>query len=77
MTTHQPESSSKIYTVFTIGQPGLGKSYLIKKVQDMFGRDERIRLVVCTSDEARSRVLAKVYKEQNIDVSKLSQEEIY
>lgn len=32
---------------------------------------------VCTSDEARSKVLALAYKVNNVDVSKLTQEEIY
>lgn len=66
-----------IYTIFTLGQPGLGKSYLIKKIRENLEKNPKIAVQVCTSDEARSRVLAVAYKVNNVDVTKLSQEEIY
>ena len=76
MTTMDSEPSTLIL-VFTVGNPGLGKSYLLKKVTDYILTMDDTAVSVCTSDEARSKVLAVAYKVNNIDVSKLTQQEIY
>lgn len=76
MTTLDTEPSN-IILLFTVGNPGMGKSYLIKKITHYLEKLDNTAVSVCTSDEARSKVLAVVYKVNSIDVSKLTQEEIY
>ncbi len=66
-----------IYIVFTVGIPGLGKSYLLEQIRKRAAKDSDVCIQICTSDQARSKVLDVAYKVDNIDVSVLTQEQIY
>lgn len=70
-------SFGNVYLLFTVGVPGLGKSYLVNSLVQYLNKIPDHFANICTSDEVRSKVLADYYSAHNVDVSKLSQEEIY
>lgn len=70
-------SNGNLYVLFTVGIPGLGKSYLVGKLVEYLDKLPDHAGTICTSDEVRSKVLADYYVAHQIDVAKLSQEEIY
>jgi hypothetical protein len=70
-------SDGNLYLLFTVGVPGLGKSFLVSKMVEFLEKLPDHIVKVCISDEVRSKVLADYYEAQKIDLTKLSQEEIY
>jgi len=66
-----------LYLVYAIGVPGIGKSYVINKLKDYCLSLPDTSIRICTSDMARSTTLDEYYKTNNIQIDKLTQEEIY
>jgi hypothetical protein len=73
----QPAASKNFYIVFTVGIPGLGKSYAISHFVAHCEKYPNHSLRICVSDDIRSKTLAKHYADNNIELEKLSQKEIY
>lgn len=73
----QSSSNQQLYILFTVGVPGLGKSYLVGKLVAYLESLPDHAASICTSDEVRSKVLADYYQANSIDLNKLSQEDIY
>lgn len=74
---HSPIATRFLYLVLTVGVPGIGKSYYIKRLKDFILTLPDHSVNVSTSDEVRSNILAKYYADNNIKLEELTQEEIY
>lgn len=70
-------SDRRFYIGFTVGVPGLGKSFMIKKLKDVVAISSNHTMEVSVSDQARSGHLAKYYQEHKIDLNKLTHDEIF
>lgn len=70
-------SPRRFFIVFTVGIPGIGKSFIINKLKDYIQQQKDYAMEISTSDEIRSSYLAEYYKLNNIDVEKLTQEELF
>lgn len=67
----------QLHVVFTLGVPGLGKSFLINKLKAACRSIIGLAHEVCVSDDVRSGVLAVEYANRKLDVDSLPQEQIY
>lgn len=66
-----------LYLVYSVGVPGIGKSFVIHKLKDYSQSLPDVAVRVCTSDLARSTTLDVYYKANNINLEDLTQEDIY
>lgn len=70
-------SDTQLYLIFTVGVPGLGKSSLINKLKTALAATESSCVEVCVSDEVRSAYLAREYKNREMNLERVTQEEIF
>lgn len=66
-----------LYIIFTVGVPGLGKTFIISRFAKYLSELPNHAVRVCTSDEVRSKVLADYYADNKLDLASLSQSDIY
>lgn len=71
------KTTRHVYLVYSVGLPGIGKSYLFGKLKDycLTLPDNAIR--ICVADVSRSKVLDEHYASHHINIDELSQEAIY
>lgn len=67
----------RLYLVYTLGVPGLGKSSLVNKLKSLVRDSAEASIEVCVSDEVRSGYLAKEYETRGLNLAELSQEDIF
>ena len=67
----------RLYLIFTLGVPGLGKSSLINKLKSLIRETPEASIEACVSDEVRSGYLAKEYDSRGLNLSEMSQEDIF